>query len=159
MKTIMLLKAEDHAVISNLINIYEGKTSSVDYSTTIFESLKTYNKTMNSIEGNIIGSQIKNLVNTRLVAERGNENKTYFSHPDKGVGFGYIFIDYIKKNPLLVLVVDKDGSDYKYSSCGYDKESASWIDKTTTTINASNIKELLDAVIEKLSEDVLSFTE
>jgi len=159
MKAIINLKAEDHAVISKLIDINEGKTSSVDYSTTIFESLKSYNQTMNTIDGNIIGSQIKNLVETPLVAERGNQTKAYFSQPDKGVGFGYIFIDYIKKNPLLVLVVAKEGDDYKYSSCGFNKQTASWEDKKSVTTSASSVKELTDFVIINLSEDITSFAE
>lgn len=159
MQTIIQLKAENHAVISKLIDIYEGKTSLVDYSNTIFESLENYKKTMNVIGGNIIGSQIKNFVNTPLVAERGNQNKTYFSHSDKGIGFGYIFIDYIKKNPLFVLVIDKEGTEYKYSSCAFDKSTKAWVDKKNVTTSASSVNELMDFVITNLSEDVVSITE
>jgi hypothetical protein len=157
MQTIINLKPEDHIVISKLIDINGGKTASVDYSTTIFESLKTYNQTMSFFGNNIIGSQIKNFVETPLIAERGNQNKTYFSKPDKGIGFGYIFIDYIKKNPLLVLVVDKEGDDYKYSSCGFNKQTASWEDKKSVTTSVSSVNELMNFVITNLSEDVTSF--
>jgi hypothetical protein len=159
MQTISQLKSENHSVISKLMDIYKGNTPSVDYSTTIFESLEKYKKAMAMIGGNIIGSQIKNFVNTPLVAERGNQNKTYFSHPDKGVGFGYIFIDYIKKNPLFVLVVDKEGTEYKYSSCAFDKSTKTWVDTKNITAPASSVNELIDFIITNLSEDIVSITE
>jgi hypothetical protein len=158
MTTINQLKTTDHPVIAKLIDINDGKTSSVDYSTTVFETLDGYKRTMTNIDGNIVGSQLKNFVNTPLVAERGNQNKTYFSKSDKGVGFGYIFIDYIKKNPLLVLTVDKDGSDYSYSSCVFDTKDNVWKDGSSATSSIEDIKSLTEFVITNLTTDVNSFS-
>jgi hypothetical protein len=157
MTTINQLKTTDHPVIAKLIDINDGKTSSVDYSTTVFETLDGYKKTMTNIDGNIVGSQIKNFVNTPLVAERGNQNKTYFSAPEKGIGFGYIFIDYIKKNPLLVIVVDKDGTNYSYTSCKFNKETKTFEDGNSVETSIENVNSLVDFTINNLSEDVKSF--
>jgi hypothetical protein len=157
MKTINQLKATDHPVISKLIEINNGETPSVDYSTTVFETSSGYNNSMNIIGNSIVGSQLKNFVETPLVAERGNQNKTYFSAPEKGIGFGYIFIDYIKKNPLLVIVVDKDGTKYSYKSCKFNKETKTWESSNTVKASINDIKSLVDFTINNLSEDVNSF--
>jgi hypothetical protein len=157
MKTINQLKATDHSVIAKLIKINNGETSAVDYSTTVFETSSGYTRSMDTIGSTVIGSQLKNFVETPLVAERGNDNKTYFSAPDKGIGFGYIFIDYIKKNPLLVLVVDKDGTNYSYASCKFNKETKTWENGNSVETSIENVKGLVDFTINNLSEDVKSF--
>jgi hypothetical protein len=157
MKTINQLKATDHPVIAKLIEINNGETPAVDYSTTVFETLSGYNNAMNNIDNSIIGSQSKNFVETPLIAERGNQNKTYFSAPEKGIGFGYIFIDYIKKNPLLVIVVDKDGTKYSYTSCKFNKETKTWGSGVTVKLVIKDVKALIDFTINNLSEDVKSY--
>jgi hypothetical protein len=158
MNTITQLKKTDHPVISKLIDINEGNTPVIDYSTTVFESLQNYKRIMTNIDGNIIGSQIKNFVDTPLIAERGNQNKAYFSKDDKGIGFGYIFIDYIKKNPLLVFTVDKDGDSYTYNSCVFDKTSKTWKNGLDVSSSATDIKTLINDVITNLTTDVNSFS-
>jgi len=157
MKTINQLKATDHPVIAKLIEINNGETPAVDYSTTVFETLSGYTRSMDTIGNTVIGSQLKNFVETPLVAERGNQNKTYFSAPEKGIGFGYIFIDYIKKNPLLVIVVDKDGTKYSYKSCKFNKETKTWESSNTVKASINDIKSLVNFTINNLSEDVNSF--
>jgi hypothetical protein len=157
MNSIAQLKTTDHPVIANLIDINEGKTPVVDYSTTVFESLQNYKRIMMNIDGNIIGSQIKNFVDTPLIAERGNQNKAYFSKDNKGVGFGYIFIDYISKNPLLVLTVNKDGGNYSYTSCKFNKDSKTWENGNSVKTSIKDVKELITFTINNLTEDVKSF--
>lgn len=157
MQTINKLKAADHAVIAQLININEGNTSAVDYSTTVFGTEDGYKTAISNIGNTIIGSQIKNFVNTPLIAEKGNQDKTYSSTPGKGMGMGYIFIDYVEKTPLLVLVVDKSGSSYTYTSCVYDKKEKTWKDGKSYTFSATSIKGFQDSIIGYLSTDVLSF--
>jgi hypothetical protein len=157
MKTINQLNATDHPVIAKLIEINNGETPAVDYSTTVFETLSGYTRSMDTIGNTVIGSQLKNFVETPLVAERGNQNKTYFSAPEKGIGFGYIFIDYIKKNPLLVIVVDKDGTNYSYTSCKFNKETKTFEDGNSVETSIENVNSLVDFTINNLSEDVKSF--
>lgn len=157
MKSINQLKSSDHAVIEKLIKVSTGETQSVDYSTTVFENQDGYSRMMNLVGETIIGSQIKNLVETPLIAERGNLNRTYFSAPNKGVGFGYIFIHYTKRNPLLALIVDKDETGYTYSSCKYDDVTGSWQDYSTATTSAESVNELVQFVISNLSNDVINF--
>jgi hypothetical protein len=157
MTTINHLKATDHQVIAKLIDINDGKTSSIDYSTTVFETLSKYINSMSTFGNNVIASQYKNMLETPLISERGNQNKTYFSQPEKGIGFGYVFIDYIKKTPLFVLVVDKDGTNYSYTSCKFNKETKTWDNGTDVRSTITNVNSLVDFVITNLSDDVKSF--
>jgi hypothetical protein len=96
------------------------------------------------------------MIETPLIEEKGNNIKLYVSPKGKGMGFGLIFIDYRKKNPLLVLYVDKTQTGYSYESARFD--NGTWVDGLSLNFNANTLKEFLEDISENLDNDVRFFT-
>lgn len=151
MKTIDKIKNVDNTVIKSLVAINDGTSASVDYASTIFGSFEGFQNAQNSIEGALLGSQQKALVNTPLIPEQGNDSKLYAATKDHGVGFGLIFIDYKTKDPKLVVVVD--GSSY--SSASLQKDGS--FKNRTASLTFASVNELISAAVAELSTDVNAF--
>jgi hypothetical protein len=54
-------------------------------------------------------------------------------------------------------VVDKDGTNYSYTSCKFNKETKTWGSGVTVKLVIKDVKALIDFTINNLSEDVKSY--
>lgn len=161
MKTIELLRKQTNAAIVSLLKINDSTADDVTneyYKATVFDTFEKYQRMIPILENKIIGSQQQAMVNTSLITERGNQSKIYNSNKNKGIGFGFILIDYITKQPLLVVVIDK-GADkaYSYKSAAFNKKLNDWEDSLTITKNAETTDELISFCIEQFKADVEKF--
>ena len=159
MKTLNKLRKEEHPVIDKIISGVNGETLNVSedyFGGTVFLNEYDFINSQKMISDFIVGSVKKPMIETPLIEEKGNNIKLYVSPKGKGIGFGLIFIDYRKKNPLLVLYVDKTQTGYSYESARFD--NGTWVDGLSLNFNASTLKEFLEDISENLDNDVRFFT-
>lgn len=145
MKTLYQLKSDNHPVITKLFNIDNGITES-NYETSVFGNKENFLKNTTNIYQNLIGNNQKVMVNTRLIPEKPNMWELYFN--EKSNMFGIIFIDYIKKNPLLIMVA----SDSSYESCLFINNK--WDNGQTEQFISENINDMINKLSQYLLIDI-----
>jgi hypothetical protein len=159
MKALHMLKSTDHSVIEKVFKSVTNDKENVSenfFEGTVFSTPLEFSKMQKMIGDSLVASISKEMIETPLINERGNASILYTSSTEKGMGFGLIFIDYRKKNPLLVLYVDKTQTGYSYESARFD--NGTWVDGLSLNFNASTLKEFLEDISENLDNDVRFFT-
>lgn len=155
------LPQTDNNIFNKSVDIEENKLQTVNddfYSSTIYNSFDTFQKSVLRFENYIFGAIRKQLVETPLMPERGNRRKTFSASVNKGVSWGFRLVDYRNNNPLLTVVVDKDGTKYSYNSVLYNSKTKQYEDGILASKSASSTDKLLEFVVEKLQEDISKFS-
>jgi hypothetical protein len=147
----------DNEVASKLLDIFYGKQEKVEdgfYESTVFLSESNYDKMKNSINGSIVGSVHKKIVETPLVFIRSKENPVFCSQKEQGIALGFTLVNYTNNLPLVIAIVDKDGAKYKYKSIMYDVDTKTYIDSITSSKSCSDFEKLIKHINENLEKDV-----
>jgi hypothetical protein len=147
----------ENEVASKLLDIFYGKQEKVEdgfYESTVFGSESNYDKLKNSMNGLVVGSVHKKIVETPLVFIRAKENPVFCSQKEQGIAFGFTLVNYKNNYPLLLVVVDKDGSKYKYKSMKYDVETNTFVDSISQSKSCADFDKLMKHVLDNLEEDV-----
>jgi hypothetical protein len=159
MRNLFKLNPQNHEVIAKIIAANNNETSKVDenyFEETVFKSVSNFVQLQKIISDLFTGVVSKELVETPLISERGNSSLLYTSTPDRGMRIGIIFIDYRKKNPLLVICLDKNESGYTYQSTRF--ENNQWNDGIDFAFDAETFNDFVINVSTKIREDVVYFT-
>ena len=154
------LQGIDNQIAKDLLSIFKGEQPKVEegfYESTIFGSQVGYNSAMSYINGNIIGSVNKKIVETPLVFVRGNCTGIWSSSIGQGVAFGFTMVDYVSKKPLIVCTITKNADKFDYKSITWNKETSAYVDSINSSVDCTNINELLEFVSEKINLDIDKF--
>jgi hypothetical protein len=154
------LKAIDNPLAETLVNIVTKALPSVEegfYEGTIFESEEGYRRNSFQLVNAFQGHFGKELVETPLTFVRGREGAVWTAVAGQGIKTGVVLFDYISKTPLLLAVVDKDGTTYRYKSVKFDSETKSYTQLTNKTKAAKSISELAKLVSDNISADIKTF--
>jgi hypothetical protein len=154
------LPTTDNATFQKSVAIEANDLDTVDdafYASTVFETFKGFQTNIPRFERYLLGSLRKRLVETPLMPERGNSRKAFYANKNKGVAWGLRLVDYRTNNPLLTVVVDKDGANYSYKSVIYNGATKEFEDSQSATQSLSDKNALLAFVQEKLTLDVAKF--
>jgi hypothetical protein len=156
MNSILKIKKDKNEVVQEILSIFKGSGTTVDYSTTVFGSNYTeYKLNVENNVGSILYESTKNkLWDTFLIVEPSTNEMFYKSEKNKGVNFGWIMLDYIGQKPLLCCVVEFDGGTYTYKSATFDKETKSFVNSQNESITTTKSRELAEFMVEKFNLDL-----
>lgn len=156
MNSIVKIKKDKNEVVQEILSIFKGSGTTVDYSTTVFGSNYTeYKLNVENNIGSILYEGTKNKIwNTSLIVEPSTNDMFYKSEKNKGVNFGWIMLNYITQIPVLCTVVEFNNGTYTYRSATFDKESKSFVNSQNTSITTTKSKELADFMVEKFNLDL-----
>lgn len=156
MNSIIKIQKDKNEVVQEILSIFKGSGTTVDYSTTVFGSnYVEYKLSVENNIGSILYESTKNKIwDTSLIVEPSTNDMFYKSEKDKGVNFGWIMLNYITKIPVLCTVVEFDGGTYTYKSATFDKESKSFVNSQNGSITTTKSKELADFMVEKFNLDL-----
>jgi hypothetical protein len=156
-KVITSLGKIENTVSQKLLSIFTNKLEKVEqsyYSNSLFENQENYIKLSNQLNGRIVGSVHRKIVETPLVFIRGKENPVFFAGKDQGIDFGFTMVDYRTSQPLLIVNVEFKDSKFYYKSIIFNKESGQYITSLSKNKNCNDFNTLVDFVLEHLNTDV-----
>jgi hypothetical protein len=151
-----LAKIEDPTA-HKLLSILNGKEAEVKdsfYSKTVFESQEKYQSLTGWLNGQVIGSVHKKMVETPLVFIRAKQQPVFTSSKNQGIAFGFTMVDYRSSTPLVIVTVDIVSGKYEYKSTKLDNESNKYVESEFSSVDCSDLKALVDMVLENLNNDV-----
>jgi hypothetical protein len=140
-----------------LLSILEGKQEEVTesfYTETVFESQEKYQSLSGWLNGQVVGTVHKKMVETPLVFIRAKQQPVFTSAKNQGIAFGFTMVDYRSSKPLVVSTVEKNGDKYEYKSIIFDKETNKYTESEFSSVSCSDLKSLVDMVLESLNNDV-----
>jgi hypothetical protein len=158
MRNLYKLKPEDHQIIDTIFKIVKDELiSNTTFESTVFLHADKFKKSNKMIGDALVGKISKPMVETPLIAERGNTSILYISPTNSYMDFGIILIDYRKKHPLLTLTVTPSEEGYSYKSARF--ENNVWSNGISNEFTAESLSEFIDKIAESLNEDVKYFTD
>jgi len=156
-KVIEQLEKIEDATAQKLVSIFKGTQPTVAqtvYSKSVFKSQQEYTSQSQYLNGQLVGSVHKKLVETPLVFTRGKEQPIFCSYPSQGIAFGFTLVDYRSSKPLVVAVIDLVSKKYEYKSIKLDKDTDKYVESEFSSVDCADVKALLDMVTENLNNDV-----
>jgi len=151
-----LSKIEDPTA-DKLLSIFKGTQTEVEesfYATTVFESQEKYQSLTGWLNGQVVGDVHKKIVETPLVFIRGKEQPVFCSTKNQGIAFGFTMVDYRNSTPLVIATVDMVSGKYEYKSTKLDKDTNKYVASEFSSVDCTNLKALVDMVLENLNNDV-----
>ncbi len=126
----------------------------LNYLDSVASTQENYNNYKGVLNGAIVGTVHKKMVETPLTFIRAKEQPVFCSGKDQGTSFGFTLVDYRSSTPLVIAVIRKSENGYLYSSIMLDKESNSYITSENLVKDCDSIKALTDYVSESVNLDV-----
>jgi hypothetical protein len=154
------LKAIEDPIAETLVKIITNTLPQVEesfYEDTVFESQDGYRRNNFQLVNAFQSHFGKELVETPLTFVRGREGAVWTAPIGQGITTGVVLFDYITKTPLLLVVVDKDGTTYRYQSVKYNLNTKVYDPLTNKTKAVKSIKELTTLISDNVSNDIKSF--
>jgi hypothetical protein len=154
------LKAIDNPLAETLVKIVTNTLPSVEegfYEGTIFESQDGYRRNSFQLVNGFQSHFGKELVETPLTFVRGREGAVWTASINQGITTGVVLFDYVTKTPLLLVVVDKDNSTYRYLSAKYNAETNTYDQLSNKTKAATKIADLTKLISDNVAKDIKTF--
>jgi hypothetical protein len=154
------LKKSDNPLATTLVNIIENKLPAVEdsfYESTVFGSKAGYLADQFQTIQAVTNNFGKPLVETPLTYVRGNVGPVFTASPGQGITTGTVLFNYVTKKPLLLMVVDKDGTTYRYQSAKYNAETKTFNQLTNKTKAAKSVAELATLINTNIANDIATF--
>jgi hypothetical protein len=154
------LKAIDNPVAETLVKIVTNTLPQVEegfYEGTVFGSQDNYKRNSFQLVNAFQKHFGKELVETPLTFVRGREGSVWTASFNQGITTGVVLFDYVAKTPLLLVVVDKDDSTYRYVSAKYNQETNTYEPLSNKTKAAKSIAELSKLISDNIAKDIKTF--
>jgi hypothetical protein len=156
-KVINSIEKIDNNVAKDLLAIFNNTQPNVDeayYTSTVFKTQEKYRSYNGILNGVVVGSVQKQMVETPLVFIRAKQQPVFCSEKNQGISFGFTMVDYRSSFPLVIVMVTKVDKNYEYKSIMFDKESNTFIDSETSIKACKTIDDLLNHVSKYTIKDV-----
>lgn len=157
---IEVLKNIDNTIAKTLVSIVDQTLPAVEdayYETTVYKSKQEYTKNQYQVRQAFTNHFTKELVETPLTFVRGNLGTVWNASAGTGITAGTVLIDYRTKNPLLLIVIDKNGTTYRYQSAKYNTTTNTYDQLTNKTKAAKSIEELAKFTSDNVAKDITTF--
>jgi hypothetical protein len=155
-KVIEEISKIENATAEKLIAIFQNKQEEVAedfYASTVFESEENYKRLKGYLNGKVVGSVQRKIIETPLVFIRSKEQPVFCSADKQGIAFGFTMVDYRSSKPLVIAVIDKVDENYEYKSIMYDKESNTYIDSESISGSCAELEALITMFVDAVNKD------
>jgi hypothetical protein len=156
------LKNINNPISDGVLNLMTKNLASVEdsyYEETVWTSKENYSKLVGTLRTSLESNFGKQLVETPLTFLRGQHGSTFLADPGKGISCGTVLIDYIKKTPLLVVLIDKSTSGYSYKSLKFNNITKEYEILSDLNQDFSDLISFINFCNNSLSSDIETFIE
>lgn len=146
--------------VEKLLDIFYNKLPKVEqrhYSESVFLSEKNFDSYKQQLSLRIPALVNNNINKKPLSFVRGNVMSIFFAGKEQGTTFGFVLVHNNSKDPLLVVIVEKENTEIKYSSVIYDTTTKNFIESINVNKSCTEVDDLVAFVVSELNNDIDKF--
>lgn len=146
--------------VEKLLDIFYNKLPKVNqthYSESVFLTEKNFDSYKQQLSLRI-PALVNNNINKKSISfVRGNVMPIFFAGKEQGTTFGFVLVHNNTKDPLLVVMVEKENTEIKYSSVIYDATTKDFIESINVNKLCTEVDDLVTFVVSELNNDIDKF--
>lgn len=146
--------------VEKLLDIFYNKLPKVNqthYSESVFLTEKNFDIYKQQLSLRIPALVNNNINKKPLSFVRGNVMPIFFAGKEQGTTFGFVLVHNNSKDPLLVVIIEKENTEIKYSSVIYDTTTKDFVESINVNKLCTEVDDLVTFVVSELNNDIDKF--